>query len=124
LDVPHVHHNRRPLYPLDDRLGDLREIQPPGEVTGEAVEDLHDRETEAPEEQAPRTKIPVAVAPDEVDPAGKTPTTMVLVVVAPMAAANHPTMTTQATPLGHVGMEVTLHPHDALPPRQDTTGNS
>ena len=135
MDALHVHRNRRPPYPLDDRPGDLREIQPPGEVTGEAVEALDDRVAVALEEEAPRMTIPAAVAPAEalagVDLAGGTPTggtpagetQAATQAMALTAATNRPTMI-RVTTLDHMGMEVTLHPHDEQLPRRDTTGNS
>jgi len=108
-----THRNHPSPYPLDEHLGNLQEVHPPGGMAEEVVE------SQAALMGADQVIIAQGVKALQATTQG----TRTLVTMALGATMNRLTKT-QTKVLGHIGTEVTLRTHNNRLYRASTTGNS
>jgi len=126
-----AHRNHPSPYPLDEHLGNLREVHPPGEMAEEVVEAqaalmgvdqvIIAQGVKALQATTQGTRTLVTMALVVGAQAGKI---LVAAVVTLEAKAPGATMNRLTKVLGHIGMEVTLRTHDNRLYRVGMTGNS
>jgi len=130
-----AHRNHPSLYPLDEHLGNLQEVHPPGGMAEEVVEAqaalmgadqvIIAQGVKALQGTTQGTRTLVTMALVVGAQAGK-----ILVVAAATLEAKAPGATmncltkTQTKVLGHIGTEVTLRTHDNRLYQAGMTGNS
>jgi len=131
-----THRNHPSPYPLDEHLGNLWEVHPPGGMAEEVVEAqaalmgadqvIIAQGVKALQATTPGTMTLVGVALVVEAQAGEIPGVAAVATLeaeAPGATMNRLTKT-QTKVLGHLGTEVTLRAHDKRLYRAGTTGNS